>query len=188
MPTFYCAQTTDLRLRALHLRDAADVFEYASDYQVSKFTHWARHTSIHDTYAYIHNQSRSQPLLWGIEHKKDKRIIGECGFVNMQYPCGEIYYALSRYYWGHGLATQAVAALMDYGFNTLHLERVEAWVIADNFGSHRVAEKTGMHHETTLYNHWYDDNALYDINIYVKERLHEQPLIQEIAAISCYLP
>lgn len=171
MPTIYYAESKDLKLRTFRTSDASAIYEYASDNEVTKFTHWQQHKKINDTKEFIASQSiyNSSNLLLGIEHKKDKKIIGECGFITIDYPNAEMYYALSRYYWGHGLATQAVHSLLDYGFNHLFLTRIEAWIIADNFGSHRVAQKVGMQCETVLYDYWYTDNQQYDIYIYVKE-------------------
>jgi ribosomal-protein-alanine N-acetyltransferase len=53
-------------------------------------------------------------------------------------------------YWvdqGHnrrGLATRAVAAVVDFAFGQLGLHRVEAGTLPDNFGSQRVLEKNGF--------------------------------------------
>lgn len=176
MPARYYAESNDLGLRTFRTSDAFAIYEYASDEQVTKFTHWQKHKEINDTKEFITNRSiyDGSSLLLGIEHKKDKKIIGECGFITIDYPCAEIYYALSRYYWGNGLATQAVQSLLDYGFNSLFLTRIEAWIIADNFGSHRVAQKVGMHCETVLYDYWYTDNKQYDICVYVKEFNHHK--------------
>lgn len=45
---------------------------------------------------------------------------------------------------GRGLATRAVAAVVDYAFGDLGLHRVEAGTLPDNFGSQRVLEKNGF--------------------------------------------
>ena len=45
---------------------------------------------------------------------------------------------------GRGLATRAVAAVVDIAFGELHLHRVEAGTLPDNFASQRVLEKNGF--------------------------------------------
>ena len=60
---------------------------------------------------------------------------------------GEISYSLHPDYWGKGLATAAVKALLEYAFNSLDLHRVEAGVAVENAKSIRVLEKAGMQRE-----------------------------------------
>ena len=50
-------------------------------------------------------------------------------------------------YWGQGIALEAVQAIMDVGFKTLNLHRIEAKFILGNEQSRRVMEKAGMSFE-----------------------------------------
>lgn len=161
--------TPRLTLRALHMNDAPAVFAYASDPDVTLFTHWSAHTSIEDTYIFLHNIISSNLPVWGIEHKNTRTIIGECGFVTVEHDRAELYYALARDYWNNGLGTEAVHALLQVAFNLLNVPRIEAWIIADNIASHRVAQKVGMHYQMKLPAHWFAHNTLYDTYIYAKE-------------------
>jgi [ribosomal protein S5]-alanine N-acetyltransferase len=56
----------------------------------------------------------------------------------------ELGYWLGVDAWGHGLATEAASALVDFGFRTWQLERVYAHVLDGNTASCRVLEKLGM--------------------------------------------
>jgi RimJ/RimL family protein N-acetyltransferase len=63
-------------------------------------------------------------------------------------------------YWGKGLATEASRAILAYGFETLHLERISGITDIENKASIRVLEKVGFKFEkfTTYRNHevaWY---------------------------------
>ena len=53
-------------------------------------------------------------------------------------------------YWGHGYATEAVRAVIEYGFRELALNRVHAECHGDNPASRRVLEKAGMTFEGRL--------------------------------------
>ena len=72
-------------------------------------------------------------------------VIGFCGLVH---PGGqdeaEIKYALVRDHWGHGLATEAVGAMLAYGVQAFELSRVIATIYPENRASQRVLEKVGM--------------------------------------------
>jgi RimJ/RimL family protein N-acetyltransferase len=56
----------------------------------------------------------------------------------------EVGWAIAGRHRGHGYATEAARALIDYGFNELHLPRVVAFTEEDNLPSRRVMEKLGM--------------------------------------------
>ncbi|MCA9897670.1 MAG: GNAT family N-acetyltransferase [Anaerolineales bacterium] len=53
-------------------------------------------------------------------------------------------YRLARTFWGRGLATEGVRALIRHGFAELELERVVATTYEDNVASQRVMQKVGM--------------------------------------------
>jgi RimJ/RimL family protein N-acetyltransferase len=55
--------------------------------------------------------------------------------------------------WGRGFCTEAAAAVLDYGFESLGLHRVFASYFARNPTSGRVMEKLGMAREGLLRGH-----------------------------------
>jgi len=59
-------------------------------------------------------------------------------------------YSLHPDSWGQGLMTEAVMALVGYGFGVLRLHRIWADVDPENIGSWRVLEKIGMRREGQL--------------------------------------
>ena len=59
-------------------------------------------------------------------------------------------YTLNEDYWGQGLATQAVAALVDYLFGTVQVNRIQAFVMPDNVRSSRVLLRNGFVKEGTI--------------------------------------
>jgi ribosomal-protein-alanine N-acetyltransferase len=56
----------------------------------------------------------------------------------------ELGYAIGRPWWGRGYATEASRALLDYGFEELALEEINAHAMLRNPASSRVLEKLGM--------------------------------------------
>ncbi|MZQ81315.1 GNAT family N-acetyltransferase [Paenibacillus sp. 5J-6] len=161
-----------LLLRKLTLNDASDIYEYASDVEVSKFTTWEKHRSIDDTYTFLNmvlqKYENEQPSDWAIVHKDTNQVIGTCGWVylNEVHHRAEIGYALSRKYWNQGLITDVVRTILNFGFNELDLNRIEARCIAENVGSERVMQKVGMHYEGLIREQMFVKGRYVDLKLY----------------------
>ena len=56
----------------------------------------------------------------------------------------EVGYLLGKLYWGKGYATEGAQVGMDYGFETLKLDRIVGIVHPENVASRHVLEKLGM--------------------------------------------
>ena len=67
--------------------------------------------------------------------------------VNFKFKSAEIWYKLHPDYWGKGFGTEAAMALINFGFSTLNLHRIEAGCAVQNIASARVLEKAGMTRE-----------------------------------------
>ncbi len=65
----------------------------------------------------------------------------------------ELGYWIGVPFWGHGYATEAAAAMVDYGFTILGLDRIDAHYLAGNEASGRVLQKVGMRQEGVLRQH-----------------------------------
>lgn len=77
------------------------------------------------------------------------RATGEVvGFAGLVHPGGqdepELKYALERAWWGQGLATEAGAALLAWGRESLGMDRIQATVAEEHGSSRRVLAKLGM--------------------------------------------
>jgi [ribosomal protein S5]-alanine N-acetyltransferase len=59
----------------------------------------------------------------------------------------ELGYWMGLPHWGNGYATEAAAAVLAFGFETLQMNRIYAYRFAENEASGRVLEKIGMRHE-----------------------------------------
>ena len=81
-----------------------------------------------------------------IENKTTGQFIGVTALVlgKAKRLSAEVWYNLHKDYWFKGYATEALNALLDLGFNTLKLHRIEAGCAVANIGSARVMEKVGM--------------------------------------------
>tara|TARA_R110000744_G_scaffold180013_1_gene299008 strand:- start:55 stop:369 length:315 start_codon:yes stop_codon:yes gene_type:complete len=69
---------------------------------------------------------------------------------NPKYKRAEVWYKIHSDYWKKGYATEALKAILDFGFDTLKLHRIEAGCAVENIGSIKVLEKSGMVREGRL--------------------------------------
>ena len=143
-------ETERLLLRALRVSDAADMYDYARRPEVTRYLLWRPHPDVKYTKRYLEYLATRYRLGmfydWALIHKADKRMIGTCGFVRFDCPhnSAEIGYVLHPDYHGQGLMPEAVRAVMDFGFSTLELHRIEARYMVGNAPSLRLMEKMGM--------------------------------------------
>ena len=79
---------------------------------------------------------------------------------------GEIGYWLGQKYWGKGIGTHVVGALIQIAFDELNLYRVYAEVFENNIASTRVLEKNGLVKEATLKNAIIKDGKHQNLNIF----------------------
>jgi ribosomal-protein-alanine N-acetyltransferase len=86
---------------------------------------------------------------WIIKSKDSLEFVGEIGMrlSSKKYSKGELHYSLLPSQWGNGFATEAVQAIINFGFNELQLHRITAGTAVDNIASTKVLEKVGMTRE-----------------------------------------
>ena len=70
--------------------------------------------------------------------------------IDARHRLGEVGYELARSHWGQGIATEAAAEILRWGFEECALDKVVAGADARNAASIRVMEKLGMQREAYL--------------------------------------
>ena len=160
-------ETERLLLRRFTPEDSADAHRWFCDSEVAVYMRWDAHTDIAQTEAFLASwiAEYEQPNFyrWAIALKEDNRAIGSIGFhVDDDYDAvADPSYALCKVYWGRGIVSEALAAVLRYALLDDHpnesadspgtpgvgLNRVEAFHAVDNPGSGRVMQKAGMRYE-----------------------------------------
>ncbi len=107
-------------------------------------------------------------LRWIITYKDEDECIGDVGFYDYEkkHSRAEIGYILGKEHWGKGIMTEAIKAALDYGFNEIKLNRVQALIDPRNEASKRVAEKHGFKYEGTFRDYEYEHGGFIDLNMY----------------------
>ncbi len=161
--------TSRLLLRKVNKDDAFDIFEFASDRQVTKYTFWNTHRSIEDTGKFISFLKSPGIVAWAIVLKESEQVIGYCFFHSLErdYKKAEIAFGISREYWAQGYATEATREVLNYGFEKGKLRRIEGTCMLENLASSRVMEKLGMKFEKVIQNARQKNGVFYDLNLYI---------------------
>lgn len=82
----------------------------------------------------------------------------------------ELGYWLGEPFWGRGIMSEAVIALVDYAFRNFALQRIFASVFANNPGSARVLEKAGFQFEGVMRRNVVKEGRILDSLLYAKLR------------------
>ena len=165
-------ETRDLVLRRPRMKDAADIYAYASDDRVARYVLWEPHRSLSETRSCLRDLIRraraGYPSSWVITLRKSGKVIGTIGFVwySAENCSAEIGYSLSADYWNRGFATQALQAVTAEAFRSLPLNRLEAQHDLRNPASGRVMEKSGFRREGILRSRVFNKGEYIDVALY----------------------
>ena len=147
-------ETGRLRLREFECSDWRAVLDYQRDPRYLRYYPWVDRTEA-DVREFVgmflgwQGEMPRRRFQLGIARRSDGLLIGNCGI--RRHPDNdteaEIGYELNPDCWGNGYATEAAAAMVEFGFRHLGLERITSWCIADNAASARVLERLGFGRE-----------------------------------------
>lgn len=153
---FSYLETERLVIRRLTKEDVPAIFHYASDPEITKYVLFPTHQSLEDTWTFLgptlEKYEKKEVAPWGLALKESNQLIGTCDFVwwDTTHHKAEIGYILSKEYWNKGIMSEAVKRLIQFGFEVMELNRIEAKCNECNLASSRVMEKAGMSYEGTM--------------------------------------
>lgn len=146
-------ETARLTLRPMGQADGTPQYvQWMNDPEIVRFTE-SRYRShsideIRDYIVAMHEDPNS--LLTAIVRKEDQRHIGniKIGPVDWCHRSGDIGLLIGETdCWGRGYASEAIAGLADYAFDTLRLEKLTGGIYLPNVGCIRAFERAGFERE-----------------------------------------
>lgn len=165
-------ETPRLRLRRLELTDAPAMFAFLSDDRVARYFGLDTFTDMQQAYQRIRlinlNFRQRRALRWGIARRDDDLLIGTCGYVSWHqgFHHAAVGYELNRTFWRQGLMTEALTAVLEFGFLHMQLHRIEALVMPVNIRSTRLLQKMGFQCEGLLQDYGYWRGEFHDLYMY----------------------
>lgn len=134
---------------------------------------WAPHSDWQNSLQILKGYMEAGDI-WAVALRESGKVIGQLRMYpdenRGKYVAKYLSYALSADYWGQGLMTEAVKAVIQYAFEELEgIDLLSVFHSPDNARTRRVIEKCGFTYETTLekaytgYNGQVSDSVCYHI-------------------------
>lgn len=174
-------ETQRLTLRGLTEDDLPFLFEHFGRCEINEYSSDDNVTSMEETKELYKKYIAPRPYRFrlGIVMKETRDLIGTLGFygidaVNRRAIVGV---DLMKEYWGRGLMSESLRALIKYGFKEMGLNRIEADADPQNLRSLRLMERCGMKREGVLRQRFYYKDAFHDAATYsiLKEDWRDKP-------------
>jgi [ribosomal protein S5]-alanine N-acetyltransferase len=165
-------ETKRLLLRRVAITDVKEVFELRSNPDTMKFI--PRPLIANHEEALLHINMIEDKIItneginWAITLKGDSKLIGIIGHYRIKpenYRC-EIGYMILPEYNGRGITTEAIKAVLAYGFDDLQMHSIEAVIDPGNYASERVLQKNGFVKEAHILENEFYDGQFIDTVIY----------------------
>jgi ribosomal-protein-alanine N-acetyltransferase len=157
--------TARLILRKVSLGDAQVIHQLRSDIEVVRLMGKKPFTTLDEAITYIKRieslVSNNECIFWGISYGNSTELIGVICFWNFDIlnETVEIGYELLPEFQGKGIMKEAIACLLEYGFDTMGARKIVAFPSVENPASVKLLEKSGFKLASANYQNSHTDIA-----------------------------
>lgn len=143
-------KTERLILRKLREKDWKVISYLRTDKEVNKYVNRSNADSKEKALEFIsktNNGVENKSIYyWSISEKDNGNMIGSICLWNFctKRNSGEVGYDLSPEFQGRGIMTESLKAILNFGFQTLNLNLIEAYTHSENKSSFQLLEKNGF--------------------------------------------
>ena len=159
--------TERLILRSLKDSDEPAIYSLRSDDITNKYLDRPKMKNINEAEEFIKKINDGIKLngwfYWVISLKENPELIGTICLWNFSddKKTAEIGYELMLPFQGKGFANEALKSIIDYGFNKIGLDKIEAYTHKENVSSVRLLERNGFKLNADRHNEYNADNTIY---------------------------
>lgn len=170
--TYPVLETERLILRQLNLHDTEDLFEYFSLDEVMEYYDLPPFKTLEDARnIIIHFNSefeKGKGFRWALELKSEKKVIGTCGYHNWykEHFKAEIGYELNPGFWRNSYMKEAILPILTFGFETMQLHRVDAFIDPANIASEKLLTSLSFKEEGLLHDFFFEKGKFVDAKIF----------------------
>ena len=143
-----------VKMRPLEKQDSAPIFELARAPEIAENTFVPHPYTAQDAESFVERALEQRRLgeayVFAIIDRTTDEFAGLMGIhPEAEHKRAFVGYWIGKPFWGRGLATAALRLLIQYGFEELNLNRIEAEHFHHNPASGRVMQKANMSYEGT---------------------------------------
>lgn len=159
-----------VKLRKLNISDAEFIVKWAKNKDITKYTSViAPPCELKEAKNFIKKANldikNRSAYEFGIELKENKDLIGTINLsnINKKNKNAEVGIWLAKEYWDKGLSTEALNLILQFGFEKLRLEKIQARVLHKNVRAQKLLKRIGfklegkLRRKTFFNNQWFDD-------------------------------
>jgi ribosomal-protein-alanine N-acetyltransferase len=164
--------TERLELRDVKIRDGSFYHQLLSVAEVTRFSDLPDRATTAQADRFVDWMSKlfssGSGCAWLIEERTAGTPLGAIRInrIHKRWQWGEIGYESHPEFWGRGLMTEAVRAVVACGHGYFKLNRMEAWTLPGNDASDRVLVKAGFNYEGTLKQKAWFKGAFHDFRMF----------------------
>jgi [ribosomal protein S5]-alanine N-acetyltransferase len=160
--TFPVLETERFILRAITPDDAPAILHIYGDPRVTRYLARPPLASLDEALRRIDSFNttfeQQEGICWAVTTRAQRQVVGTCVYFNIVRPHfrAETGYSLAPEWWGQGIMTEAMSAVLAFGFNTMGLHSIEAQIDPENTASRRLLERLGFVQEGHFREDYYD--------------------------------
>ncbi len=166
--------TSRLLLRQITIADVDDLFLMRSDKETMRFIPRPVATEKKDVTELIERVDlgiqKNESINWAIALKESNQLIGTIGFVRSkpEHHRAEVGYMIQKEHQGKGYTFEALEKIIDYGFNEMNLNSIEAVIDPKNSASEKLLQKTKFIKEAHFKEHELWEGKYLDSFVYTR--------------------
>lgn len=167
-------KTERLILCQISKSQAVPLLRLRSENAVMRYIERPRANTLEEVFAFIDAveeiHAKEEGFTWSICLKEDKTFVGTIGFYRHQKDIfrSELGYAMLPEFWGRGIMSEAIQAVLDFGFNQMGFNSIEADINPANEASAKILlrngfQKEGYIRESVFWNGEFLDTEMYSM-------------------------
>lgn len=169
MDKFPVLKTDRLQLRKPAAKDLPDIIEYAGNPKIAEMTLNIPHPYREKDAIFFLNKVNQgfedeSEYIFAICLQPDDKLVGVSGLnINHRFDRAMLGYWIGEPFWNNGYATEAIGAVLKFGFGEIGLNKISATHFPENPASGKVMSKNGMKKEARLTEHVQKQGAYKDV-------------------------